>query len=129
MMLTTLILNNNPEVDDKFCVLLSRLIEGRSPLTRLELDETSVTEQGLKVLVQACYRSTIFESISVRDCSKINLGEFMWNDTAEALTHNCSITKLDLNNINVDPEFQIELDAEIEKNKLIVEHIFPRVHE
>ena len=105
-MLTTLILNKNPEVNDNFCVLLKVLVEGRSPLTKLELDETSITSQGLLTLISACDKSTIIDTISVRSCPKLDLSEFMFADVVEALTHNCSITNLDLKDIDVDPEGQ-----------------------
>ena len=69
------------------------------------------------------------DSISVSDCDKLDLSEFNFSDVVDALTHNCSITKLELINIDVDPDGQRQINEELDKNKLIVEHIFPRVHE
>jgi hypothetical protein len=47
------------------------------------------------------------------------------------LKQNCSLTLLDLNDNdnNIDEEFLKEISVDIEKNKKIVENIFPKLLE
>ena len=66
--LNILKLNHNKNIDDKTCEEIKKLIKGKTPLSELELDGTSVTEKGLEMLISASEKSTVFSKLSLKDC-------------------------------------------------------------
>ena len=127
--LTTLVLNQNSQINDNICHILEKLIKGKTPLAHLYLDETSVTEDGFEMLVLASVKSTVLDTLSCKNC-KITLDSpFGWKKIGDAMKQNCSITKLEVSGNNVDDGFVEEMNVELEQNKLIVQYIFPVVRE
>lgn len=69
--LNVLKLNNNKSIDDEICAEIKKLIKGKTPLSELELNGTSVTDKGLEELISASVKSTVFSKLSLKNCEKI----------------------------------------------------------
>ena len=102
-----------------------------SSVTTLILDDNqNLTSVGLLSLIEIAAQNTLLRKIFVRNCnisySDENDDEILKQSTLiEAISHNCSITEIDFTGNEVPEEMQRQINDELEKNKDIVETIFP----
>ena len=103
-------------------------------MKHLILDETSITEDGVRIIIESIVENLKVHTLSFRKC-KVYITDPIyspqWNIIKNVLKQNCSLTLLDLNDNdnNIDEEFLKEISVDIEKNKKIVENIFPKLLE
>ena len=102
-----------------------------SSVTTLILDDNqNLTSVGLLSLIEIAAQNTLLRKIFVRNCnisySDEDDDEILKQSTLiEAISHNCSITEIDFTGNEVPEEMQRQINDELEKNKDIVETIFP----
>lgn len=100
-----------------------------SSVTTLILDDNqNLTSVGLLSLIEIAAQNTLLRKIFVRNCniSYSDEDDILKQSTLiEAISHNCSITEIDFTGNEVPEEMQRQIDDELEKNKDIVETIFP----
>ena len=84
-------------------------------------------------MVQSIAENLKVHTLSFRNCN-VNIydqaNQPEWNAILAVLQLNCSLTTLNLDdNIHIDEDFELALSRDIEKNKKIVNTIFPKLME
>ena len=122
-------LSYNKEINDKSCRALRSIFSSKSPIKYLNLDGTSITQKGFAVIMQGTTDNLKVREISLQNTRiKIREQDRSRQKVVEALKQNVSLTDLHLDSYRDDEFFEI-LQTELEKNRQIVNIIFPKLLE
>ena len=125
-------LSNNKAIKDKDCITLKNIFSRQSSVKYLFLDDNSISAKGIESITEGIVENLKVHTLSFRRCqvklenSKVSK-QPEWKTIIQNMQQNCSLTLLDLEENKVSQDFLDELDVEIQKNKLIVENIFPEI--
>lgn len=102
--LESLNLSQNPTVNDAVIKSVCNLFGSNPTVKHLYLDNTSITLQGLKLVLTAIHESRSVRTISFKDCNLSLSGEDGL-EIVELLKNNISLTNLCYEKNNFDIEF------------------------
>lgn len=102
-----------------------------SSVNKLTLNQNNISRIGLVNMLDATAQNTLLREISVRDCQIEYTEEqvFDWRAINDSLSRNCGIIKIDLADNDVAEDLLKQIEQELDKNRNIVEQIFPQFEE